>query len=145
MGVKEDIGQLAKNQAALQKNFVMLRSQMKSLSARMAALEGGDQDLGDDQALPAAPIVQEAVRAQSRKETSKPIENLGFKIFGGVGFALLLFGLFFLYTYAKDQGWIGARGEITLGIVFRCLSCLAEQSCVGARVFRVSSQAHYGR
>ena len=52
------------------------------------------------------------------KETSRPSENLGFKIFGSIGFIFILLGLFYLYRYAVEQGWIGILERVVLGIMF---------------------------
>ncbi|MBE0524360.1 MAG: DUF2339 domain-containing protein [Methanosarcinales archaeon] len=52
------------------------------------------------------------------KETSRPSENLGFKIFGSIGFIFILLGLFYLYRYAVEQGWIGILERVVLGIIF---------------------------
>ncbi len=111
VGVADDMKKLGKNQLALHQSFEYLQKKVKALERRVATLEGREPE-------PEPEPVKKKVEQTSVKETHKPIENLGFKIFGGVGFALILLGIFFLYRYAVDQGWIGILGRIVLGIVF---------------------------
>ncbi|MDD9952930.1 MAG: DUF2339 domain-containing protein [Candidatus Woesearchaeota archaeon] len=108
MAVADDVKKLAKNQAALQKNLVFLKKRIAVLEDRLDGNEPADEpiEIPADAKLPA-----------TGKETAKPIENLGFKVFGGVGFFLIFLGLFFLYDFAVDNGWIGYLGQISLGVL----------------------------
>lgn len=45
-------------------------------------------------------------------------EDLGFKIFGAVGFLLILIGLWYFYQYAVTQGWIGHAARVAAGVTF---------------------------
>jgi uncharacterized membrane protein len=113
--LSDDVGKLGKNQAALQKNFSALKNRLERLEARLDTLDGGT---------PEPEVVEEdytSKASKASKETSKPIENLGFKIFGTVGFLLILLGLFYLYRFAVDNGWIGILGRIVMGVMFSVL------------------------
>lgn len=144
MALKDDVEQLGKNQAALNKNVLYLKKQLTQLSARVGALEGAPQpsapqedtepsQLGAEQPITArAPSEarREVSASSSGKETTKHWENVGFKAFGWVGFLLILLGLFYLYAYAREQGWLGPMGEIILGV------CLSVGVLIGAELLR---------
>lgn len=116
----DDIDRLGKNQVELDKSFRYLEKKVTKLDRRVAYLEGTELD--------EEPAPEKAAETPSTsKETAKHIENLGFKIFGGVGFALILLGIFFLFRYAVDQGLIGIMGRVILGIIFSlCVLFAAE-------------------
>ncbi|MBR9693335.1 DUF2339 domain-containing protein [Candidatus Woesearchaeota archaeon] len=120
MAVADDMNKLGKNQVALDQSFKFLQKKVNALEKRVVVLEGGNAY--------EEPVEEKAtVKAESSKESSKPIENLGFKIFGGVGFMLILLGIFFLYRFAVDEGWIGIMGRIVLGIFFSLAILLAAE------------------
>jgi uncharacterized membrane protein len=125
MALSDDVEKLAKNQATLQKNFITLKTRLDALERRV----GEPKNVDTDDTLVAEPFQTRSAKASARaakesaddtaaKETSKPIENLGFKIFGAVGFLLILLGLFFLYRYAVDNGYLGITGRIAIGTLF---------------------------
>lgn len=119
MATADDIKRLAANQQTLQRNFLSLKKAVENISERVSTLEHAEGI-----APVRAPVRAEAQQAAPKpaksvgKESTVSVENLGFKIFGAVGFILILLGLFFLYSYAVEQGWIGIIGRIALGILF---------------------------
>lgn len=130
MAIADDVKQLGKNQEALQKNFLVLKRRLESLERRVSVLAEGDARSADlaEEANARVPVPAKRRAAEtdrSPKETRKPIENLGFKIFGAIGFLLILLGLFFFYRYAVENGWIGILGRVILGVAFSALILLA--------------------
>ncbi|RME53857.1 DUF2339 domain-containing protein [Candidatus Woesearchaeota archaeon] len=133
VALKEDIAKLAKNQAALQKNLEILKGRVDALEQAVSGLGGASSSeakarvgsaSGEDDALAASHHAKAASassaaleRRAAAKREPRQVENLGFKVFGSVGFLLLVLGLFFLYSYAKEQGWIGPGEEIVLGVL----------------------------
>ncbi|MBR9700892.1 DUF2339 domain-containing protein [Candidatus Woesearchaeota archaeon] len=114
----DDVQKLAKNQQALQDNLVYLKKKVGSLEKRVAYLEGDDYEEPEETAVETPGTTAMASAKKVFKETSKPIENLGFKVFGTIGFLFILLGLFYLYRFAVDQGWIGILGRVVLGVIF---------------------------
>ncbi|KGK98896.1 hypothetical protein LI82_06295 [Methanococcoides methylutens] len=98
-----------------QDNFLYLSKRIEKLEERVAFLEG--KRYAQEPEVTVAPVAEE-VAAEASRETYKPTENLGFKIFGAVGFVLLMLGMFYLYSYAVDQGWIGILERVALGVAF---------------------------
>jgi uncharacterized membrane protein len=120
----DDLQKLAQNQKALQDNFLYLKKRVDAIEKRVAALDDGPVPMTSASRTVASAVSGQSAKRSKKdddsktKETSKPIENLGFKVFGAVGFVLILIGLFYLYRYAVDNGWIGILGRIILGVLF---------------------------
>ena len=114
MAIADDVDQLGKNQAALQKNLLTLKKRLDRLESRVDDIAGDDEAQEEEEARTAP----QPARRTAAKETSKPIENLGFKIFGAVGFGLILLGLIFLYRYAVELGMLTYGGRIVIGVLF---------------------------
>ena len=144
MALADDIQKLARQQAVMQRNVALLKKRLDKVEQRVDDIDGEEPEETpeepDDDYVPFSsvrepvsarkePVDKEQVhdahaqhpRVHASKETSKPIENLGFKIFGGVGFFLILLGLFYLYSYAVSQGWINHLGRILMGAFFSAI------------------------
>ncbi len=102
-----------------EQRFQYLDNKISELDKRIAILEGKESATEQKEAYEKTskqtPI---DVSTEASKETSLSSENLGFKIFGTVGFIFLLLGLFYFYRYAVEQGWIGVLERVVLGIIF---------------------------
>jgi len=119
VALSDDVQKLAKNQLAIQKSLQYLDQRLTALEGRVGDLD--DQETAVKETKKAAAPLKQASRAEAKaepKETSKPIENLGFKIFGGVGFLLILIGTYFLYDYAVKAGMISFLGRVVIGVLF---------------------------
>jgi len=114
VAIADDVDQLGKNQAALQKNLLTLKKRLDRLELRVEDLTG-DPEAQEEEEAETAP---QPTKRVASKETAKPIENLGFKIFGAVGFGLILLGLIFLYRYAVELGILGYGGRVVIGVLF---------------------------
>jgi len=124
------------HEKTMQDNFFDLEKKIDKLEKRVAFLEG--KGYTQEPEVTVAPAAKKVAEKVSR-ETYKPTENLGFKIFGAVGFVLLMLGLFYLYSYAVDQGWIGILGRVVLGVAFS-LAVL-----VTGEVFRRKEYEHFSQ
>ncbi len=106
-----------------------LEKRIKELESRVSVLEGEPN------------IEPEKVSAKSpkAKDGGVKVENLGFKIFGGVGFLLILLSLFYGYSYAVDQGYLGVVGRIVSGIILSAVVISAGQ------IFRHKNYDRFGQ
>ncbi|AKB84909.1 DUF2339 domain-containing protein [Methanococcoides methylutens] len=112
----------------IQDNFLYLNKKIEKLEKRVAFLEGKGYTQEPEvtvvtvataaEKVVTGNVVAEKVAAEASRETYKPTENLGFKVFGAVGFVLIMLGMFYLYSYAVDQGWIGILERVALGVAF---------------------------
>ncbi len=102
-----------------EQRFQYLDNKISELDKRIAILEGKEsateQKETYEKTSKQTPI---EVSTEASKETSLSSENLGFKIFGTVGFIFILLGLFYFYRYAVEEGWIGILERVVLGIIF---------------------------
>jgi len=124
------------------KRVGLLEKKVKKLEKRLSLAEEaitylypewGEEKEESSPAIESTPIQETAsvlsapAKKTKSKKPSKPIENLGFKIFGAIGFLLIILGIWYFYQYAVDQEWINHFVRVFLGLLFGIIVLFASE------------------